>query len=126
MRWKSVLAVMPLILAACASGGTGAAGAPNRSVLTQEELAVSGFDTAYEAIERSRPEWLRSRGTISLMHGTAEYVVVYVDRARFGEMSTLRDVRVTDIREIRYLSGPEATTRYGAGHAGGVIHILLK
>jgi hypothetical protein len=39
---------------------------------------------------------------------------------------TLRNVRVMDIREIRYLSDPEATTRYGTGHAGGVIHVLLK
>jgi hypothetical protein len=40
--------------------------------------------------------------------------------------TTLRNVRVTDIREIRHLSSPEATTRYGTGHAGGVIHVLLR
>lgn len=49
-----------------------------------------------------------------------------VDQARYGEMSTLRNVRLTEVREIRYLSGPEATHRYGTGHAGGVIHVALK
>lgn len=125
MQKLAGMLVVALVGSACASGGTGTAGA-NRNVLTQEELAASVFDTAYEAVERSRPEWLRSRGATSLMHGTAEYVVVYMDHARLGEMATLRNVRVTDIREIRYLSGPEATTRYGTGHSGGVIHVLLK
>ena len=123
-RFAGILA-LALVAAACATGGTASPGA-SRNVLTEAELAASGFDTAYEAVERSRPEWLRSRGATSLMHGTAEYVVVYVDHARFGEMSTLRNVRVTDIREIHYLTGPEATTRYGTGHAGGVIRVILK
>lgn len=127
MRSLAAVAALSIAIAACAGGtGSGGSSSAQRNVLTAEDLATTGLTNALEAIERARPEWLRSRGATSFQHGTAEWVVVYVDQARYGEMSTLRNVRLTEVREIRYLSGPEATHRYGTGHAGGVIHVMLK
>jgi hypothetical protein len=113
--------------AACASGGEGGVRAGNRAVLTAEEIGTTGASNAHEAISRARPEYLRSRGTRSMRAQTAEdFPVVYLNTTRYGHIDALRSIPVGDIREIRYLGGTEATTRYGTGHGAGVILIVTR
>ena len=50
--------------------------------------------------------------------------VLYVDEVKQHELSELRNIRVAEIAEIRFMPGTEATGRYGDGHAAGAI--LLK
>jgi outer membrane cobalamin receptor len=52
--------------------------------------------------------------------------VVYVDNVRFGDLETLQSIPITGIAEIRYMSGPDATTRWGTGVLGGVIEVIRK
>ena len=50
--------------------------------------------------------------------------VAYVDDVKQESVEDLKNIRVVEIAEIRYLSGNDASGRYGAGHESGAI--LLK
>ena len=50
--------------------------------------------------------------------------VLYIDDVKQDDIDQLRNIRVAEIAEIKYMSGNEATSRYGANHDGGAI--LLK
>lgn len=84
-----------------------------RDVVTRGELATVNGLTVYEAIMRLRPLYLHGRGGF--------YPKIYVDNLPYGEMVSLRDLRVDGIAEIRYLDAVTATTRFGTGHTGGAI-----
>jgi hypothetical protein len=49
-----------------------------------------------------------------------------VDGIRFGTAESLQRVRVIEVEFVRYLNARDATTRYGTGHAGGVIAVTTK
>lgn len=116
----------------CLAAGCGTARSPtmaeprNPDVITAAELERSGDITARQAIERLRPRFLRMRGPSSLQNADADRLIVYVDNARIGGVEVLGQIHAFEIREIRYLSAPDATSRYGTGHSGGVIAIARK
>jgi outer membrane cobalamin receptor len=111
-----------VILAAC--GTTGGATRGSSDVLTRAEIAQSGAANAYELLQQLRPQFLRSRGTLSVRNPAASQPVVYMNEVRHGGIQTLRSILIEEIAEIRYISAPDATTRWGTGHAGGVIQVL--
>ena len=53
-------------------------------------------------------------------------VVVYVDNTRMGGPATLAQIPITDVKEIQYLNGTDATQRYGTGHGSGAIIVIRK
>lgn len=110
--------------AACASrGGTAP---PGGDVITAAEIERISAATAYDAIQRLRPEFLRSRGRSAAGVGNSQTPLVYIDAIRAGGLDTLRGIAAQDVEEIRWLSAADATTRYGPGHAGGVIEITTR
>jgi hypothetical protein len=134
--FRSVYAavVASLFAAACASspaGGASATQAPrprsqyNR--ITEEELAKIDVENALQAVQRLRPNFLQSHGgeTTSITQGP-QYVVVYVDQTRMGGTSALAEIPITEVKEIQYLTGPEATLRFGTGHTAGAIIVIRK
>ena len=129
MRFPTRLLLLPLAAAllACAGG----AGAPRQAradpdLLTQAELQGLVGINAKQAIERLRPRFLRTRGTSSLMVADADKIWVYVDGSRLGGVEMLEQIQVHEVKEIRYLSGPDATNRYGVGHTGGAIVLTRR
>lgn len=75
--------------------------------------------TVYEAVRRLRPRWLQSRAP-------GQEAVVFLDGARIGGIDELRILEANQVAEIRYRSGPDATTRYGTGYGGGTIEIRSR
>jgi hypothetical protein len=53
-------------------------------------------------------------------------VVVYMDDTRLGEVASLSTIPAGRVREIRYISASDATTRWGTGHSSGVIQVIMK
>lgn len=53
-------------------------------------------------------------------------ILVYLDRQRYGKVSTLREIPVTQIAEIRFLNVGEANSEFGMGHPHGVIQVITK
>jgi hypothetical protein len=62
---------------------------------------------------------------MSLRDSSPSAPLVYVDNAYYGPLSSLRSIRPEWIGEMEYLNATDATTRYGTGHLGGVISVLL-
>ncbi len=135
---------------ACASGGASSAHGANtaarpasrsQNVITHEELAsqAAGLNV-YDAIQRLRPRMLHPE-TRSTMSGTTPGSTVagnpmgagptlltpevFMDERPYStEIAALRDLLVSNITEIRFLTPSEAQMRWGSGHLGGVIQIV--
>jgi hypothetical protein len=111
---------------ACAQA-TRTTGAPlSRHVLLGDEIQTAAVATAYQAVARLRPEWLQRRGRISVRDPGAGAVVVYLNGMRQGGVSALDAIAADNILDMEYLSGQEATTRFGTGHGGGAILVHLR
>lgn len=113
--------------------------APDRSVLTREEIALSGENNAYDLIQSLRWEWLRAdRGTyqwsesargksvsrtqVEVTPGEAR-IVVYLNSTRLGGLEALRGIHIFDLQRVEFIGPQQAATRYGTGHAHGVIQL---
>jgi hypothetical protein len=105
---------------ACASGGAGGDGSPRgtRTRIIRAEVAPLQQLSAYEAIERLRPNWLRAQ------LGRVPTVVLAGNPGE--DLSVLRTIRAMDVEEMRLLSPADATTRYGTGYDGGAIIVELQ
>ena len=52
--------------------------------------------------------------------------VLYLNEIKQEGLDDLKNIRTSDIMEMRYMTGTEASGRYGAGHESGAILIKLK
>jgi outer membrane cobalamin receptor len=142
MTTRSLSIIAAVVIAGapgCASSPGGSSGAtqqssssPSRSrgardLITQEELAKVDVQNALDAVRRLRPTFLQTHGGLSssITQGPQD-VVVYVDNTRMGGPSSLAQIPITDVKEIQYLNGPDATQRYGTGHGSGAIIVIRK
>jgi hypothetical protein len=121
-----VLGVSLITVPGCAGSGPGSGSGGSQGPITRADLGDVSMGNAYEVVQRLRPVWLRPRGRISIQSSTAQNPVVYVDNIRLGDPNSLRQVSADAIEEIHYMGGSEATTRYGTGHAGGVILVRTR
>lgn len=112
---RSTFLALFLGATACASSG-GSSDGPRRNpdVITQEELADLQLLDALQVVQRLRPRWLRIRA------GALPETVVNGSRIE-GQAEALRNYRVGEIRELRYLSPADATLRFGTGYPAGAI-----
>ena len=124
-------------LAACSSGSgaatTTAAGEPapaaarkkaDRNLLTSDELTEPQRQlSVYDAVQNFRPNFLHGSGAMTT---GSRGLTVYVDGAKYGALSTLKDIRMYEVIDVRYLSASEASNRYGTGNEGGVLLVRRK
>ena len=98
-----------------------------REVISAEEIAkATEAQDAYDLVRRLRPTYLADRGATSFRSSVPRTAQVYVDNMRLGGLEQLRNIPRDNIAEIRFFSGPDATTRWGTGHSSGVIHVATK
>ncbi len=128
MKYKSSVSIiaLALVMASCSSAGTGSATSRNSHVVTTEELAGADYLSGLEAVRRLRPNWLRVRGQATFSRQWSEGIRLYVDGRHHHDISELKSIRCSDIREMRFLTGREATMRYGTDHGDGAILVQLK
>ena len=122
---STLIAASFAFAAACASSGASTAeNAPrrDRSVITQEEIDASKANDAYTVVRSLRPAWLLPKTVGS----SRQSVQVYIEGNKAGATAVLQQYNVNTIREIRFLNGEDATTRFGTGNGAGAILVLLK
>ena len=115
-------------------GGTSAAARPNGSrqqdVISESEITSRATDAsnALQIVQKLRPQMLRSRGLVSPndMTGEASMPKVYVDNVSYGTIESLANINAAQVKEIKFIKGPDATTTWGTGHMGGVILVTTK
>src|SRR5712664_2714394 len=98
-------------------------GARNPNLIARQEIEATTALDAYALVQESRPNWLHSRGTVSIRDPGAGMVQVYLNRTQLGDVNRLREIQLSEIRELRFFGAGEAQLRYGPGHAGGVIEV---
>ena len=125
MRTSAIIAAAVLTLGACSPKSARVA-PQDRNLITADEIAKSNATNAFEAVERLRPAFLRTRGSQSLQNQEPPTPMVYIDGMRYGTLQTLATVPTIGIVSIRYLNAIEATQRYGFGNEGGAIMIVTK
>jgi len=118
-----VVASLSLASAACGLHPRPAAPAPeaigHERVLLPAEIAAHDVRTAYEALARLRPEFLRwTRGA----EATMTPVGIYVDGMR-AALEYLQHIPAASVREVRLLRPSEATFKYGEGNEVAVIDV---
>jgi len=121
------LTLLVLVLSACASGGSGSGEARrDRNALVAEELEPLIQFTAWDAVQRLRPNWMRPGGIRNSANPAGHYPYVFVDGAPYGAMESLRTFRVETIEEMHFVDATDATIRYGGQYQGGVILITTR
>lgn len=140
--WAAAGLVSGAVLGRFVNPGAARAGQPldmkrGRSILTREQIISSGATNAHQLIRAMRAEWMQPRGVNSFTETARGYadtettviipgedhILVYMDNARMGGTQHLVDMPLADVQQIEFIDGPQATFRWGAGHAHGVILI---
>lgn len=136
MFGKRVYASTLLVVAmACAGSaatndpGTTVGAGRNADVITAAELADPAIASgdALEAVQRLRPRFLMTRGTVSAKNSSAGTTHVSVDGGPLLPVDALSRLRPSQIAEIRYLSSSDAAQRFGTNAgSGGVIVVKSR
>jgi hypothetical protein len=121
----------------------------DKKLITAEEIAEAGVNTAYEAVQKLRSDWLRAgqrqmtvysradggsdsprsgdeTGSLSDASSRGVKLAVFVDGTELGGTEELQRIQSNRIEEMRYLSGSDAQQQYGSRYAAGVIQVKLK
>jgi outer membrane receptor protein involved in Fe transport len=122
--------VLCAALASCggsgASGGGAAAPRPAANRLTATELERAGASDVYGAVQELRPQWLVVRGGVDLRGQQATIAVIMDGVQQSGGIDVLRNIPVTDVQEVSFLSARDATTKYGTNMTAGAIVVVTK
>lgn len=100
-----------------ASFGSASSRPAGRNTGSQDE-PTGAIDGASQAANSTRDRMMADEA------GKKSGPVAYVDDVKQESVEDLKNIRIAEIAEIRYLSGNDASGRYGAGHESGAI--LLK
>ncbi|NNC29628.1 hypothetical protein HKM21_10125 [Longimicrobium terrae] len=135
MLRKSALVALTaaLALGACApapGASTGAAPSaarssdPNRLTLAEIESAP-GMSTAYDAVQRLRPAWLRVTGA----RASDGQIAVFQNGTRMGTVEALRQISLEVVGSMRYLDSVDANNQLqvsGMGPIAGAIIVSTR
>jgi hypothetical protein len=107
---------------------------PSRNLITREQLdkaVEKGATNAYDVIQQLRRDWFRVRTDLTATTGyetnASNRPMIFLDMQQMGEdPELLRGMKPDLIKEIRFLSGPDATTLFGTGYPHGVIQLITQ
>jgi hypothetical protein len=129
---RSLVVLVTAGSAACATGGAGSV-APtphqNRAMITSEEIPLTGSESAYDLIQRIRPEYLRikpAQGSRGAGGKDAPAPALVTAGQRVGELTDLRSIAASALSGIRYYSIEEAKLKFGMQYPGGVIELSYR
>lgn len=126
MRLLITLASAALLSAGCASSGASATSrTPARYVVTQADLVNVSDRSVYDALQQLRPTFLRSRDVQTTSHQEVTPVAVFVDGGRTEGLDILRTIRSSNVKELRFYEPAEANAKFGTGHNGGLIEVVM-
>ena len=103
----------------------------DRNLITRLDIdeGGTGLVTAYDAVQRLRPNWLRpSFGKIAVASTSSDQENattprVYINDVRQQAPEDMRTVRIARVTEIKFLEQSRAVQMMGPGHEAGAILI---
>jgi glutaredoxin len=130
---RRVLFVLLLALApGCAAGSKTVVGSPepvadtgDRSFIGDAQLAASS-ETAYEIVQRLRPEYLRADQVVRNASTTRNAPVLVVNGRQVGSVDDLRRTPASSLTRIRYYGLDEAKRRLGMQFSSPVLELTYR
>jgi outer membrane cobalamin receptor len=108
----------------------------DRILITEETIARSGGQTAWEVLKKEAPQLTygeRRDGRPSKLErrGTASFVLndsplLFVDGVQVIDIQRLQTIPASTLHSIEVLNGLDGTTYYGSNAVSGVILIISK
>jgi len=127
MRHPISFVILFSIAAACAGGPKAPAADTGSNVISQSELDAAGPVSAYDAVQRLRPAFLRGRGPTSVVNAAARTrPAVFVDATEYGEVESLRTFPASRVQAIRFYTGPEAATKFGSTYGARMLQVTMR
>ena len=126
MRSSVSALVAAVLIAACHGANAWDAPSPSRNIITRVEIEQSRANSAWDAVKKLRGNYMASRGANSLLQRVNKEPTVYLDDVEYGNLGTLKQIPASAVAEIRFIEGWNAETKYGPGHAAGVIQVYTR
>jgi hypothetical protein len=123
---KAAAASLVVFMASCHSANKWDAPAPSRNIITRTEIEDSRANSAWDAVAKLRANFMTSRGANSLLLKVNKEPTVYLDEVEYGNLGSLKQIPASTVAEIRFIEGWNAETKYGPGHAAGVIQVFSR
>jgi len=118
------------MLACASSGSTPKASESSRDNVTSMEIQATSASTAYDLVNKLRPQWLRASGVSSIGgRATGPVILVYLDGNRIGTLEALRTLSAGGIQTMQFLSATRAAvvlTDIGTDAIAGAISIKTR
>ncbi len=124
----ALLFAFGLAVVGCGGGGSGSGASPatepratrgSPNLITEAEISATAYQNAMEVVQNLRPAMMRARPG-------GGPVMLYLDDVKMMDLNGLTTIPTQRIKEIRYINAGDATTRWGTGHASGVILVTTK
>ena len=125
---RALLVAFGVAAVGCGGGGSGSGAQPatearttrgSANLITEAEISATSYQNALDIVQNLRPAMMRPRPG-------GGPVMLYLDDVKMMDLNGLTTVPAGRIREIRYISAQDATTRWGTGHASGVILVTTR
>lgn len=100
--------------------------APDRNVITAEEIQAVSASTAWDVVAKLRGNFMHSRGSNSIHVKVNKEPTVFLDNVEFGTLDKLRQIPVSQISEIRFINGWNTESKFGAGYIAGIIQVMTR
>lgn len=133
LNLRTAFVILCVSAAGCGKAQMRSSSLSDSHSLSATDISQAGLSTAYDVVERLRPQWLHVRAARSLNGGGPEVsgpgavsVVVYVDGVRAGDLSALRDIPASSVDNMKFLDASEATNEHGTGHLYGAIEVRTR
>jgi len=120
-----LLVGMLVSMASCGPYRRSRGGGTSDLILRSEILQVPDR-SAFHLIRLLRPRWLSARIQATPQNPTPAYAHIYVDNLEYGPLESLYDLSSNMIDRINFIGSLDATTLYGTGFMGGVIHVRTR
>jgi hypothetical protein len=125
------LAAATTIIGCASSGSAPKTSEASRDNITSIEINATSAQSAYDLVNKLRPQWLRQSGVSSIGSGraTAGVILVYLDGNRIGSVETLRTITASGIKNIQWLSATRAAVvlpDIGSDAVAGAISIKTR
>ena len=92
-------------------------------IIGPAELAKGGIGSAYDVVQRLRPQFFATRALGFPTDPFGGRPVVYYNGMRLGGVEELRSLSMAMVGEVRFLTPVAGSEWFGTYHPGGVIAI---
>jgi hypothetical protein len=132
MRYSILAVALVTSALACASNqgmqGRGGPSSYGHDVINFDELARTSDNASnlYQALERTRPQFLRPRASGRVPRGAASQIDVFVNGGYAGDGTVLLSLHPSHVASVRFERRSQAFVKHGAWLRGeNVLYVTL-